>query len=67
MVADPVATATSLFDWAELEPDPKALTFAANLPRVNDATPHLKREANQLRFPDEVDTAVARWKDRTAA
>jgi hypothetical protein len=39
----------------------------ATLPRVNDATPHLKRQANELRYPAEVEAAMADWSDRVAA
>jgi len=57
-VADPVSTVDQIFGWANLDQDRTATEFTANLPRVNDATPHLKRRANELRFPDEVAKAM---------
>lgn len=68
-VADPVESLTRIMGWAGLSADQTAIDFASDLPRVNDATPHLKRKANELRFPDEVAKAMEPWlgRDRAAA
>lgn len=66
-VEDPVNAVREILEWADLSLDTKAMDFAANLPRVNDATPHLKRQANELRYPAEVEAAMAEWSDRVAA
>lgn len=57
----------AVLEWADLPLDTRAMKFAANLPRVNDATPHLKRQAGELRYPAEVEAAMAQWSDRAAA
>ncbi len=60
-VAEPVAFVKQILGWAGLGPGKAAIDFASNLPRVNDATPHLKRKANELRFPEEVARAMQPW------
>ncbi len=68
-IADPVSTVHQIFEWANLGQDRTATEFTSNLPRVNDATPHLKRKANELRFADEVAKAMEPYltDDRAAA
>lgn len=66
-VDDPVHAVREIFDWAELPPSEAAEEFAANMPRVNDATPQWKRNAGELRFADEVEAAMDRWDAGRAA
>jgi hypothetical protein len=50
-----------IFTWAGLPPSPVADAFATELPRVNDATPGLKRRVNgELRYAADVRAALDR-------
>lgn len=66
-VQEPVRLIRQIFEWADLDRCATAEQFASELPRVNDATPHLKRQANELRFPAEVDRALAAYSEAKAA
>ena len=59
-VRDPVSHVRQVFEWAELPPNAVAEAFAADLPRVNDATPGMKKASNGLRYASAVQAAVER-------
>lgn len=58
-LADPEGAFGEILTWAELgEPGP-ALAFCRRLPRVNTAGPMARDRTTGLRFPEEVDRALA--------
>jgi hypothetical protein len=60
-VREPVRHVQEIFTWAGLPPSPVAEAFAAQLPRVNQATPGVKRSPDgTLRYPHAVHAALDR-------
>jgi hypothetical protein len=59
-VRDPVKHVREVFEWAGLPASAVAEGFAAELPRVNDATPGVKRTSDGLRYGSAVHAALER-------
>jgi hypothetical protein len=59
-IRDPVRQVRGIFEWAELPPSAVAEAFAADLPRVNDATPGSKKASDGLRYGSAVQAALQR-------
>lgn len=57
-VREPVRYVREVFEWAGLPASLMAEKLAANLPRVNDATPGLKRASDGLRYRSAVHAAL---------
>jgi hypothetical protein len=49
-----------ILEWAGLPPSPVIDSFARALPRVNDATPQLRRDRTRFRYPDALSGALER-------
>lgn len=59
-VHDPIWHVREIFEWAGLPASRIAERFAAYLPRVNDATPGVKRSPGGLRYGSAVHAALER-------
>jgi hypothetical protein len=58
-VREPVSVAREVFEWADLEPSPRAIEFADELPRLNQANPGA--DPSGLRHPDAIRRGLERF------